>query len=365
MHNVSKLSHESQNILSKCKMVTLKIIHFCEIFKTWFLTPNPGFHVQYKNKLKLCTLFATNCKYNPSIFSQTHQIFLHVLPGNTYWYKNPKNPILKFSLLKTTKKFHHNNTRPTWPERPSNIITIMYEHLWSNIAHFQDTAQMEPHVQNFEISKFELFALKIQKCSILFFWDLRHYLGPKIQQIDEKAQNLYQNPDHHSMHQILQFDAYRWFKWQNTTCSKSWARGVLPFKSPENITSNGQRQLHLRHCIQPHMQDLSKKSPFSSVHRGGTGQEVTGHDGTGHFCHDFFFFFSVSCSNITNDQLGISGETGMVAQISVFVNSAATCHAVVQIYSWCVTPHSSPTRGGWPQPINYILNIFIFNYYIH
>ncbi len=27
----------------------------------------------------------------------------------------------------------------------------------------------------------------------------------------------------------------------------------------------------------------------------------------------------VDCSDITNDQLGISGETGMVARISVFI----------------------------------------------
>ncbi len=76
-------------------------------------------------------------------------------------------------------------------------MKIMYGHLWSNAAHFQDTAQNQTLVQNFEISKFELFTLKIQKYSILFFWDLGHYLGPKIQQIDYWAQNLCQNPDHH------------------------------------------------------------------------------------------------------------------------------------------------------------------------
>ena len=174
MCDVSKLGHKSQNILNKCKKVTLKITHYYEFVKIWFLTPNPGWYVQYKNKLKLCTLFATNCKYNPPIFSQPHQIFLHVLLGNTFWCKTPKNQILNFSLLKTTEKFHCNNTRPTWPESPSNIMKIMYGHLWSNVAHFQDTAQNRTPVQNFKISKFELFALKIQKCSILFFWDLRH-----------------------------------------------------------------------------------------------------------------------------------------------------------------------------------------------
>ncbi len=54
------------------------------------------------------------------------------------------------------------------------------------------------------------------------------------------------------------------------------------------------------------------------------------------------------CSDITNDQLGISGETGHGgANLYIYwMNSAATCTVVVQIYSWCVTPHSSPTRGG-------------------
>ena len=85
---------------------------------------------------------------------------------------------------------------------------------------------MKPHVQNFEIFKFELFVLKIQKCSILFFWDLGHYLGPKIQLTDHWAQNLYQNPDHHRVCQILQLDACRWFEQQNTTCSK-FAQAVL------------------------------------------------------------------------------------------------------------------------------------------
>ena len=71
---------------------------------------------------------------------------------------------------------------------------------------FKIQPKIEPHVQNFEISKFELFALKIQKCSILFYWNLGHYLGPKIQQIDHWAQNLCQKPDHHSVCQILQRD---------------------------------------------------------------------------------------------------------------------------------------------------------------
>ena len=49
---------------------------------------------------------------------------------------------------------------------------------------FKIQPKIEPHVQNIEISKFELFVLKIQKYSVLFFWNLRYYFGPKIQQID-------------------------------------------------------------------------------------------------------------------------------------------------------------------------------------
>ncbi len=132
--------------------------------------------------------------------------------------QTPKNQILNFSLLKTTEKFYNNNTRPTWPESPSNIMKIMYGHHWSNVAHFQYTAQNRTICPKFKILKFELFALKIQKCSVLFFWDLRHYLGPKIQQIDHLAQNLCQKRDYYSVCQILQLDAFRWFKQQNTTC---------------------------------------------------------------------------------------------------------------------------------------------------
>ncbi len=49
---------------------------------------------------------------------------------------------------------------------------------------------------------------------------------------------------------------------------------------------------------------------------------------------------NLNCSDITNDQLGISGETGHggVNLYIYWMNSAATCTAVVQNYSWCVTP---------------------------
>ncbi len=65
---------------------------------------------------------------------------------------------------------------------------------------------------------------------------------------------------------------------------------------------------------------------------------------------------SSNCSDITNTLVGILGETGSVAPPD---------KQWFYFHSWCVTPHSSPTRGCWPQPIFYILNIFIFNYYIH
>ncbi len=153
MPNISKLSHESQNIPNKCEKVILKMTYHCEIFKMWFLTPNPGLYVQYKNKLKPCALFATNCKYNPPIFSTSSNI-LHMLHGDTFCCKIPKNHNLNFSLPKTTEQFHCNNTRPTWPESPSKIMKIMYWHLWSNIVHFQDIAQnrtLHPKVWNFGI----------------------------------------------------------------------------------------------------------------------------------------------------------------------------------------------------------------------
>ncbi len=107
---------------------------------------------------------------------------------------------------------------------------------------FKTQPKIKPYVQNFEISKFELFALKIQKCFILFFWDLGHYLGPKIQQIDHWGQNLCQNPDHREC-QILQLDAYRWFEWRNTACF--WASGISPFKSPKSRLFHSWKQWKL------------------------------------------------------------------------------------------------------------------------
>ncbi len=73
------------------------------------------------------------------------------------------------------------------------------------------------------------------------------------------------------------------------------------------------------------------------------------------------------CSDITNDQLGISGETDVVARISMFI----VCTVLPLVKQWFkftagVSHHTPPPPGGgWPQPINYILNIFIINYYIH
>ncbi len=54
------------------------------------------------------------------------------------------------------------------------------------------------------------------------------------------------------------------------------------------------------------------------------------------------------CSDITNTLVGISGETGPVARISMFI-VCTVLPPVGQWFcfrSWCVTPHSSPTRGG-------------------
>ncbi len=53
------------------------------------------------------------------------------------------------------------------------------------------------------------------------------------------------------------------------------------------------------------------------------------------------------CSDITNTLVGISSETELDGGNCpiYFVYSGAICPAVVLIHSWCVTPHSSPTRG--------------------
>ncbi len=81
--------------------------------------------------------------------------------------------------------------------------------------------------------------------------------------------------------------------------------------------------------------------------------------------------FSTSCSDITNTLVGISSETELDGgnRPIYFVYSGAICPVVVLNRSWCVTPHSSPTRGCWPcwplQTILNILNIFTINIYIH
>ncbi len=74
------------------------------------------------------------------------------------------------------------------------------------------------------------------------------------------------------------------------------------------------------------------------------------------------------CSDITNTWVGISSETELDGgnRPIYFVYSGAICPVVVLIRSWCVTPHSSPTRGCWPcWPLQPILNIFTINIYIH
>ncbi len=78
----------------------------------------------------------------------------------------------------------------------------------------------------------------------------------------------------------------------------------------------------------------------------------------------------IICSDITNTLVGISGETAPDGgnHPIYFVHSGAICPVVVLNCSWCVTPHSSPTRGCWPcwplQSILNILNIFTIFIYI-
>ncbi len=78
---------------------------------------------------------------------------------------------------------------------------------------------------------------------------------------------------------------------------------------------------------------------------------------------------STGCSDITNTLVGISSETALDGRNRpiYFVYSGAIYPVVVLFHSWCVTPHSSPTRGCWPrwplQPILNILNISTINIY--
>ncbi len=75
----------------------------------------------------------------------------------------------------------------------------------------------------------------------------------------------------------------------------------------------------------------------------------------------FPFCAPILCSDITNNWFGISGETASrggnihiyYVQKQHLVNSS-------NIWDWCVSPHSSPTRGHQPQQTIFnILNIFI------
>ncbi len=81
-------------------------------------------------------------------------------------------------------------------------------------------------------------------------------------------------------------------------------------------------------------------------------------------CNAEIASYDSQCSDITNMLVGISGETvPKGGNLCIYyAHSAAIYEAVVQIHSWCVTPHSSPTRGCWPlQIILNILNIFTIN----
>ncbi len=66
-------------------------------------------------------------------------------------------------------------------------------------------------------------------------------------------------------------------------------------------------------------------------------------------------------SDITNTLVGISGETGREPPyLLTFIRSRHLVSGGSNFYSWCVTPHSSPSRGYWQcLTIFNILNFFI------
>ncbi len=67
------------------------------------------------------------------------------------------------------------------------------------------------------------------------------------------------------------------------------------------------------------------------------------------------------CSDITNTQVGISGET-VPEGGNLCIYYVQKQHLVLwfEVWDWCVTPHSSPSRGCWQcLTIFNILNIFI------
>ncbi len=65
----------------------------------------------------------------------------------------------------------------------------------------------------------------------------------------------------------------------------------------------------------------------------------------------------IQCGDITNTQVGISGET--VPEDGTSFQSHHLVSGGSNFYSWCVTPHSSLSRGCWQHLIIFnILNIF-------
>ncbi len=75
---------------------------------------------------------------------------------------------------------------------------------------------------------------------------------------------------------------------------------------------------------------------------------------------------SLSCDTnqcVCDITTGISGETVPRGREPPYLlTSFQSCHLVMggsNIWDWCVIPHSSPTRGHWPQTIFNILIIFI------
>ncbi len=86
--------------------------------------------------------------------------------------------------------------------------------------------------------------------------------------------------------------------------------------------------------------------------------------------------FSRNCLKVENHgPIVISQTHWLVSRVRLSSSAGATPFIlytvvpsveVVLNHSWCVTPHSSPTRGCWPlQTILNILNIFTINIYVY
>ncbi len=145
-------------------------------------------------------------------------------------------------------------------------------------------------------------------------------------------------------------------KWQTNQHTRS-----VIFQIEDNTMAQRQQSLHHQHTRR--LTKASTRVRFVRILSNQTTPCVWG--GVGRV-------LKVDCSDITNTLVGISGETAPNGgNLRIYwVHSGAICWAVVLNHSWCVTPHSSPTRGWcwpcWPlQPILNILNIFAIYIYIY